>query len=261
MAEVLAVKDFDEIVFEHRNKQYGAYELRKRYNRNMNIAFLIAMGVVVLAVGLPTIAKYFDNSAEEVLVKVTDVTLSDVPPPEDEPPIPPPPEEPEPIVQEMIKFTPPEIVEEVVEEDIPPPVEVTEDTKVGDKDQEGEKILDLPEETGTGITEDDASKVFTIVEQQPHFPGGDEKLFEYLKKNMKYPQIAKEAHLSGTVHITFIVESSGQITDVKALRGLGGGLTEEAIRVVKAMPAWDAGRQNGRSVRVQCTLPVKFVLQ
>jgi len=262
MAETLAVKDFDEIVFEHRNKKYGAFELRKLYNRNMNIAFLIAMGVTVLAVGIPTIAAHFANTEDEVMVKVQEVELKEMEQEKDEPPPPPPPPEPPPPLQELIAFTPPVIVEEVKEEDIPPPVEAVEEKKIGLINQEGVKdVIDLPEETGSGVTEDDASTVFTIVEQMPQFSGGEGKLFEYLRKNVKYPQIAKEAHLSGTVHISFVVEPNGQISDVKALRGLGGGLTEEAIRVVKGMPAWEPGRQNGRSVKVQCTLPVKFVLQ
>jgi protein TonB len=265
MAELLQIKDFDEIVFEKRNKEYGAYELRKRYNRNMNIAFGIAIAVFLFSVSIPTILdKLSDLTKEEVKVQEVDLKLTDPPPlDKDEPPPPPPPPDPPPPVQETIKFTPPVIVEEVKEEDIPPPQEVANETTVSTKTQEGSnEIIDLPDEGGG---DDDAGlgnqEIFTVVEKMPEFEGGEEKLREFLSKNIKYPSMAKENGISGTVYITFVVEGDGKITDVKSLRGLGGGLTEEAIRVVKMMPNWTSGRQNGKPVRVQFTLPVKFTLR
>jgi protein TonB len=265
MAELLAVKEFDEIVFENRNKEYGAYVLRKKYNRNMNLAFAIAIATLLLAISIPTILdKLSELTAEEVKVQEVDLTLADPPPlDKDEPPPPPPPPDPPPPVQETIKFTPPVIVEEVKEEDIPPPVEQTNETTVSDKTQEGSKdIIDLPDDGGGG---DDLGlgqqEIFTIVEQMPEFQGGEEKLREFLSKNIKYPAMARENGISGTVYITFVVEGDGKITDVKSLRGLGGGLTEEALRVVKMMPNWTSGKQNGKPVRVQFTLPVKFTLR
>jgi protein TonB len=95
----------------------------------------------------------------------------------------------------------------------------------------------------------------------PAFPGGEEELFKYLSKNIKYPSMARENGISGTVYVTFVVETNGDITDVKKLRGVGGGCDEEAIRVVKAMPGWSAGKQNGKPVRVQYNLPIKFTLR
>jgi periplasmic protein TonB len=265
MAELLAVKEFDEIVFENRNKEYGAYVLRKKYNRNMNIAFAISIATLLLAISIPTILdKLNELTAEEVKVQEVDLTLADPPPlDKDEPPPPPPPPDPPPPVQETIKFTPPVIVEEVKEEDIPPPVEQTNETTVSTKTQEGSnEIIDLPDDGGGG---DDLGlgqqEIFTIVEQMPEFQGGEEKLREFLSKNIKYPAMARENGISGTVYITFVVEGDGRITDVKSLRGLGGGLTEEALRVVKMMPNWTSGKQNGKPVRVQFTLPVKFTLR
>lgn len=265
MAELLAVKEFDEIVFENRNKEYGAYVLRKKYNRNMNIAFAISIASLLLAISIPTILdKLSELTTEEVKVQEVDLTLADPPPlDKDEPPPPPPPPDPPPPVQETIKFTPPVIVEEVKEEDIPPPVEQTNETTVSTKTQEGSnEIIDLPDDGGGG---DDLGlgqqEIFTIVEQMPEFQGGEEKLREFLSKNIKYPAMARENGISGTVYITFVVEGDGRITDVKSLRGLGGGLTEEALRVVKMMPNWTSGKQNGKPVRVQFTLPVKFTLR
>ena len=112
------------------------------------------------------------------------------------------------------------------------------------------------DEVGLGNNE-----IFTVVEKMPEFEGGEDKLREFLSKNIKYPAMARENGISGTVYITFVVEGDGKITDVKSLRGLGGGLTEEAIRVVKMMPNWTAGKQNGKPVRVQFTLPLKFTLR
>jgi periplasmic protein TonB len=103
-------------------------------------------------------------------------------------------------------------------------------------------------------------QIFTIVEDDPEFPGGQSALMQYLQSNLKYPTMAREAGIQGTVFVTFVVERDGSITDVRILRGVGGGLDEEAIRVVRNMPRWKAGRQRGQAVRVQFNLPIRFVL-
>jgi protein TonB len=264
MAQPATVKDFDEIVFENRNKEYGAYELRKKYNRNMNTAFAIALGVFLLGVSIPAIMDYINRLADSINAE-QNVELTLVEPPsldKDEPPPPPPPPDPPPPVQETIKFTPPVITEEPIkEEDIPPPQE--EITNAGKTTQEGtEGVIDLPTEgTGPAEIETGPAEIFTIVEQMPEFPGGEAKLFEYLGKNIKYPAMARENGITGTVYVTFVVEGSGDISDVKLLRGIKGGCDEEAIRVVKGMPSWKAGKQNGKSVRVQYNLPIRFTLR
>jgi protein TonB len=104
-------------------------------------------------------------------------------------------------------------------------------------------------------------EVFTIVEQMPSFPGGDQKMYEYLGKNIKYPQIARESGIQGRVFVNFVVEPDGSVSNVKVLRGIGGGCDEEAMRVVKGMPKWTPGKQRGKAVRVSYTLPVVFKLQ
>jgi len=104
-------------------------------------------------------------------------------------------------------------------------------------------------------------EVFTIVEQMPSFPGGDAKMYEYLGKNIKYPQIARESGIQGRVFVNYVVEPDGSVSNVKVLRGIGGGCDEEAMRVVKAMPKWKPGKQRGKAVRVSYTLPVVFKLQ
>lgn len=103
-------------------------------------------------------------------------------------------------------------------------------------------------------------EIFTVVEDQPNFPGGDEARILYLKDNIKYPQMARESGIQGTVYVTFVVERNGSVTDVKVLRGIGGGCDEEAIRVIENMPKWNAGKQRGKPVRVQFNMPIKFTL-
>jgi periplasmic protein TonB len=102
--------------------------------------------------------------------------------------------------------------------------------------------------------------IFTVVEDQPSFPGGDEARMRFLQENLRYPTMAREAGIQGTVFVTFVVERDGSVTDVRVLRGIGGGLDEEAVRVVRMMPRWNPGRQRGQAVRVQFNMPIRFVL-
>ncbi|MEA3504735.1 MAG: energy transducer TonB, partial [Bacteroidota bacterium] len=104
-------------------------------------------------------------------------------------------------------------------------------------------------------------KIFIVVENQPEFPGGEKARRMYLAKNIDYPQLARESGIQGTVYLTFVVEKDGSVTDVRILRGIGGGCDEEALRVVKAMPRWQAGKQRGKPVRVQFQMPIRFTLQ
>ncbi len=104
-------------------------------------------------------------------------------------------------------------------------------------------------------------EIFIVVEDQPEFPGGDAARIRFLSENIRYPQMARESGIQGTVFVTFVVERDGSITDVRVIRGIGGGCDEEAIRVIQAMPSWTPGRQRGRPVRVQFTMPIRFTLQ
>lgn len=104
-------------------------------------------------------------------------------------------------------------------------------------------------------------EIFKIVEEMPAFPGGEAKLMEYVSKNIKYPQIARETGVQGRVYVNFVVEPDGSVSNVSVLRGIGGGCDEEAIRVVKSMPKWKPGKQRGKAVRVSYMLPVNFKLQ
>ncbi len=103
-------------------------------------------------------------------------------------------------------------------------------------------------------------QIFMVVENAPAFPGGDAARMKFLQDNIKYPQMARESGIQGTVYVTFVVERSGAVSDVKILRGIGGGCDEEAVRVVQNMPKWEPGKQRGKPVRVQFNMPIKFTL-
>ncbi len=157
-----------------------------------------------------------------------------------------------------------------------PPVEVPQQTtqiEIVNDDVEVEDNLDInadvtqeevieeyvkPEVIEEEVVE---QEIFTIVETMPSFPGGQEKLMQYLATNIKYPQIARESNVQGRVYLSFVVEPDGSVSNVKVLRGIGAGCDEEAMRVVKAMPKWSPGKQRGKSVRVSYNLPVNFKLQ
>jgi len=171
------------------------------------------------------------------------------------------PEEIIPITEQKVKPPPPPPPKQVVK------INVVED----DVEVEDELIIDVEADENTEVEEyipieDDEEEVeeaqiFMVVESMPQFPGGETALHKYLAENIKYPQMAKESGIQGRVFVTFVIEKNGAVTDVRVLRGIGGGCDEEAIRVVKAMPNWSAGKQRGKPVRVQFNLPVKFTLQ
>jgi protein TonB len=165
-----------------------------------------------------------------------------------------------------------EITRQEKEPEPPPPqapeIEIVED----DVEVEDDLFIDIEADQRTVVQEYYAPvieaaqeivelEIFTIVEEQPSFPGGEAKLMEYLQRNIQYPPIARESNIQGTVFVTFVVEPDGSVSNVRILRGIGGGCDEEAMRVVRNMPKWQAGKQRGKPVRVQFNLPIRFILQ
>ena len=139
-------------------------------------------------------------------------------------------------------------------------VEIETDIEI---DAEATELTEIPEYTPVAAAEEEEvveAEIFTVVEESPSFPGGDEARIRFLTENIKYPQIARESSIQGTVYVTFVVEKNGSVTDVRVLRGIGGGCDEEAVRVIKAMPKWNPGKQRGKPVRVQFNMPIKFTL-
>jgi len=166
-----------------------------------------------------------------------------------------------PITEQKVKPPPP-----------PPPKQVTQ-IKIVEDDVEVEDDLDIDVEADDETVveeyippsddeeEVDEAEIFTVVESMPSFPGGMGELMKFLSQNINYPTLAKESGIQGRVFINFVVEPNGKISNVKVLRGIGGGCDEEAVRVVKSMPKWSPGKQRGKPVRVSYNLPVKFTLQ
>ncbi len=256
----------NDVVFENKHKDYGAYAIRRGYNRTVFWALAISAASFLFAISVPAIVAWIKNIQEEKIVAV-DITSQDLtaPPPvnPDEPPPPPPPPPP---VMETVKFVPP-IVEDEKVDDEPPPVQAEETPQISTETHEGDgdkNDIVIPESgNGNNVVEPVIEAPLTIVEQMPTFPGGELELMKYIQKNVQYPQVEKEAGISGTCYVTFVVEKDGNISDVKLLRGISGGpgCDKEAIRVIKSMPSWKAGKQNGREVRVQFNLPIKFTLR
>ena len=168
-----------------------------------------------------------------------------------------------PITEQKVKPPPPAPVKQVVK------INIVEDNVTVDDDisidAEANQNTEVQEYIAPVRSDEEESaeeaQIFMVVESMPEYPGGEAALYAYLAANIKYPQMAKESGIQGRVFVTFVVERDGRVTDVRVLRGIGGGCDEEAIRVVENMPKWTPGKQRGKSVRVQYNLPVKFTLQ
>lgn len=220
-------------------KKNPEVDVEKKKGMFFFIGLAFSLGLVLVAIEWKTFEKSLvDLGQVEIQIEEEEM----IPITQQQPPPPPPPPPPQQIVEIV------EDDEEIEEELEIESTESTEDTQV--------EIMEMPEEVA-----EEEPEVFLIVEDPPSFPGGEAKMFEYLGKNLKYPPMAKDAGIQGIVYVTFVVLEDGDVTDVKVLRGIGGGCDEEAIRVVKQMPKWKPGKQRGKAVRVQFNLPIRFTLQ
>jgi len=261
-------KEWCELIFESKNHEYGAYELRRNSSRRHLEALLIASIFFVLLVSTPALLRQILPKKVEKEVSVRTLTDIKLDKPKEEnilkelPPPPPP-------MRNTIKFIPPVIKpDEMIQEEEQPLLqkEVVE-AKAAISNVKFDKGTDdvtapVATEKNKQITEEsDSDKPFVIVEQMPQFPGGEREMMKFIKNNIRYPVIATEMGISGTVILNFVVERDGKISRIKVIRSVGGGCDEEAVRVLKAMPAWSPGKQGGMAVIVSFTVPIKFVLQ
>ena len=245
----------DEIVFERRNKLYGAYYLRKLYNKHVTRALLISIAIMLVGLAYPLVSSYYAlRRAKYIEKSVSAEMLKMDKPKEAAPPPPPPPPE---ALEQKVKFVAPIVTTD----------SVVETPDIFNQDDLNKKPIEAVavEEVTTAVVEEvieveEAKPIFTIVEEMPSFPGGEGELAKFLGANIVYPQMAKESGIQGTVYVSFVVDSKGKVTDVRVLRGIGGGCDEEALRVVRMMPSWRPGKQNGQSVRVQFNMPIRFTL-
>ena len=261
-----AYANFNELVFEDRNKFYGAYLLRKQYEDNLLIGLLFGLVLVGSVVAIPYIRDMFktddppllevpyDNSHTLTHLKDDPIVLPDEPKqqPQDE--------QPTAAAKAFTTFT----LSDNASSNITTIEDLT-DVQPGTEDIDGIIGIPMPPNdnkneriigggTGTETYE------FVKIEKKPEFPGGDEAMYAYFGQNINYPERAKSLTISGVVYVSFVIDEFGGIRDVNLLRGIGGGCDEEAMRVIKNMPRWSPGKQGGHPVRVKYQLPVYFAL-
>ncbi|OAB25073.1 outer membrane transport energization protein TonB [Flavobacterium fryxellicola] len=248
-----------DIVFEGRNKAYGAYELR-RTNRKTTIKALILGAVFFsIAVATPLIINLIPKGEEQEIDRDIKITAIKLPPKKEEPKLNvPPPPPPAPKV-DVIKFVKPVVAkaEEVTEE--PPKIIEVKNKTLGAVTIKGDPDAVLTvEPVGTGkaaVVEEVDNQIYNTagIEVKPDFPGGINKFYKFVGDNYQTPE---EEGLKGKVYVTFVVEKDGSLTDIKVIRDIGYGTGKEAIRVLKKCPKWTPGEQNGKKVRVLYSLPI-----
>jgi protein TonB len=252
--------DVLDLIFEDKNKDYGAYDLRKTYNKRIGMALLITASVAVLALVGSLLASTL-NSNNKNVVEAKEVTIQDIQQEEEKPKPPHPPK------IEMTKFTPPKIVKDEEVEEPPPPQEEIKDTKIALETQEGIKdegiVAPVEIDQGKQIIEEkkeDENQIFEKVEIEASFKGGESAWRKYLERNLNPNAPVDNGAPEGTytVYVQFVVSKDGSISDVRALTNHGYGMEAEAIKVIRKGPAWVPAVQNGRSVNAYRKQPITF---
>ncbi|MEN9323216.1 MAG: hypothetical protein RIT03_1398 [Bacteroidota bacterium] len=246
-----------DIVFEGRNKSYGAYDLRKSDTKTTTRALILGAVIFAFLVSIPLLASLIPESSDEDMnmdKKIVTVKLPPKEKPKENLPPPPPP----PPKVDQVKFVKPVVAkaEEVVEE--PPKIKEIVDKKLGAETIKGDPDAELTvEPVGTGDVVEEDNNIYNTagIEVKPDFPGGIEKFYKFVGKNYQVPE---EEGLKGKVFVSFVVEKDGSLTDIKVIRDIGYGTGKEAIRVLKSCPKWNPGEQNGKKVRVLYSLPINI---
>ncbi len=255
-------RTLDEMVFEQKNKNYGAYVIRKKHDRILSIAFGSSVAFFLLMFFLPQIIDALRKDKVEVIVPPTKISFVDMtqPPTLEEPPPPPDVKLPTPPAQ---AFVPPKVLaDELVQ---------NEDTIATQKELQQANISNVTQKVEvdfsssgelTQVTEaPKKQEPFIVVEQMPYFiDGGEEGLISWIQSHAKYPQIAKENDIEGKVFVQFTVAPSGKVIDVVIAKSVDKLLDAEALRVISALPDFKPGRQSGNAVPVRMILPVDFQL-
>jgi len=248
-----------EIVFEGRNKVYGAYDLRKSITKNTTRAFIIGAIIFTILVSIPNLMRLLPEKTDDMTLD-TKITAVKLPPKKEKPKenLPPPP--PPPPKVDQVKFVKPVVAkaEEVVEEIVV--IKEIKDKNIGKETIKGDPDAVLTvEPVGKGVAavvEEDNTVYNTAgIEVKPDFPGGIQKFYDFVGKNYQTPE---EEGLKGKVYVTFVVEKDGSLTDIKVLRDIGYGTGKEAIRVLNKCPRWTPGEQNGKKVRCTYSLPISI---
>jgi len=253
------VPDFNDLLFEKRNKDYGAYQLRKRYNSVVIAGIILASLMVSSAVILPYILTSHSDHVLSGVGRYVQVRMENLEPPMEEimvPPSPPPPDAAH--IQDVVKYVPPVVVDTVL------PLETTLATT---DEYLAQSTSDQTEVTGAGAGDDLLSgeggigedEPFFMVEVMPSFKGGDiNKFREWVQKRTNYPKIAIDNKIQGKVFVTFIIEPDGAVSNVTVVQGVDPIIDNEAVKAIQASPKWSPGLQRGQPVRVRYLIPLSF---
>ncbi|NDW17948.1 energy transducer TonB [Dysgonomonas sp. 216] len=264
-----------DMIFEGKNKKYGAYFLRSTSSKRHIVAFIIIVFFVGMVAAIPSLMEAVKSNDKDDLAGVDEAyELSNLSNVEEQVPeeniirqetAPPPPP-----LKATVQFTPPVITDDdkVTDENQMKSQDELNESKVqisiasveGSDDKDAVDIADLKDHKVI-VEQTEPEKPFVSVEQMPQFPGGQAELMKFISNNLKYPTIAAENGIEGRVIIRFVVSANGSVQNIEIQRGLDSSCDKEAVRVVKMMPKWIAGKQNGRAVPVYFTLPVLFKLQ
>ncbi len=251
----------NEIVFEQRNRAYGAYVLRRDYDKRLVI---ILFGFILLLGAAFASYVFVKNLPKDKVIDApkVDSTFTVAPPPKDDTP-PPPPPPPAPPTEKIVKFVAPVVVDEEVTDEVVIP---DENIKVGKQDVEGsEDSFEAPveEEVKPQVVEEKPEEVLTFVEEDAEYPGGYPAMMKYIQDHLNYPPSAIELGIQGKVTLKFVVEKNGQVSNVSVVRGIPGcaECDKEAVKVVSNMPNWKSAKNAGKQVRQWNTLPISFALE
>ncbi|MBC7826357.1 MAG: TonB family protein [Chitinophagaceae bacterium] len=261
--ELILQADILDIIFENRNKEYGAYNLRKEYDARMKKAML---GVLLLAAGI-FLMNYWNQSGNKFNSSGSVIVIDSVviaPPPVTKPPAPvEPPKQKIPIIRNPTFV----ITSDPVTDTIPTVQELDHDVLIGSKTQTGEPAISdvpAPEVQGTGTekvpveTPKDKSEILVVAEIMPEFPGGQAAFIRFLSKNLRVPDNALEPGQKIKILVRFVVGREGELTNIQFIETNGEVFEQEVLRVMRKMPKWKPGRQNGENVQVYFKLPIVF---
>lgn len=262
------ITDLNDILFQYKNREYGAFVLRQKYSKFLSYATLIAIAFFVLTLSAPVLYTLLAPKPKIQASKKLAVSLSDLGTPEsidkkkeviEEVKAPP--------LKSTVKFLPPVIKpdDQVIDQYIPTTEELNKadpgkSTQVGDPTGVDYSLMEVKEEEKV-VEEKEKVEIFSYVEEMPTPPGGYDAFYSYVGQNIQYPEIAKRAGVEGKIFLSFVVSKSGSISDVQVVKGIGAGCDEEAVRVIRGMQAWNPGKQNGRPVTVRVSVPIIFKLQ
>jgi protein TonB len=264
----LCSKEWCDLIFEGRNKSYGAYKLRSNSARRHTISMIgVVIGILIVYLVPVIITKWVESQEDEVsltqlsaLTKLQKPDLHPHPLKKEKPVVPTEASLKLKSPEDVVKFTAPLIMksEDVTDAD----VEKTDKAFINSKDPLLQNTdtahYALPEQLALTMKDDDIK--YEVVDSMPEFPGGQEALYQYLSTNIQYPFWAQRYNMQGEVDVQFIVNANGTLSDCRLVKGAGSYIDMEALRVVRAMPKWRPARKNGKPIRARCVLPVVFRL-